>query len=320
MSRRCLLLGICASTISLPVAFADAGPVKALRPAEARVPVAQLVRDLESPEFAVRRRATQALIEYGDDAIPALAKAAKTAGPETAARAVIVLERLYSDLQADEATVDAAETALESLRESKVAVASRMSTQALTDNQDLRERRAVAAIQRLGGIVEYLPDQFQQQFPNGSGRQINFILIGRKWRGGDDGLKYVKRLSSVRNLYVTQSKKFQPVSKKAIAALQRDVPNISIQKRGMACLGVSGSMNGGGAGCYVTLVKPDSAAAKANIRPGDMIVEFAGKQVRDFQTLVDRIADHDPGDKVKVGLLRRGQRTTVTVELAEWKK
>ncbi|MFQ5731868.1 MAG: PDZ domain-containing protein [Planctomycetaceae bacterium] len=326
MSRRFLFtLATCCLTFGADSVPTAAKPVAARRPREAlRVPIPRLIRDLEHRDYATRVRATNGLIAHGGSAVPALTKAAQSAGPETAARAVLVLERLYTNLNADEKTVDAAETALETLQESHAPVAARMSSQALTGHEGLRQRRAIAAIQRLGGIVEYVPTQYRQPnpFPQpaGAGRQINFVLIGRKWRGGDDGLKYVKRLTQLRNVYVTQNERFQPVSKKALEKLERSMPNLSIQKRGMACLGVSGSMNGGPGGCYITLVKPGSAASKANIRAGDTIVEFAGKRIRDFQTLVDGISGHDAGDTVDVGILRSGRKITVKVKLAEWKK
>ena len=317
-----LTLAAAAWVVGCAAVASAAPPVKAPKPPSAlRVPTARLIRDLEHREYSVRRKAMKALIGRGRLAIPALARAARTAGPETAARVGNVLERLYANPGTDESTVEAAENALEALRESGPPVASRVSSQALEGHADLREKRAIAAIERLGGIVKYVPPQFQQPGFNqpGTSRQINFVLIGRKWRGGDTGLKYVKRLNSLRNIYVTQNKKFQPISEKALTALQRDMPNISVQKRGLACLGVSGSVNGGAGGCYVTLVERGSAAAKANLRAGDTIVEIAGKKIRDFHGLVDSIKNRDPGEKVNMVLLRAGRRRSVTVELAEWK-
>jgi S1-C subfamily serine protease len=48
-------------------------------------------------------------------------------------------------------------------------------------------------------------------------------------------------------------------------------------------------------------------AAKAGIKNGDIIVKFNGKKVTDFASLQMHVNDCQPGDKVKVEVMRQGK-------------
>lgn len=65
-------------------------------------------------------------------------------------------------------------------------------------------------------------------------------------------------------------------------------------------------------------VQDDSPAAKAGILPDDIIVEFGGKEVTDFETLAGAVRGRKPGDKVKVKV-SRGEET-VELELTIGKR
>ena len=68
-------------------------------------------------------------------------------------------------------------------------------------------------------------------------------------------------------------------------------------------------------GALVAAVDPDSAAAKAGLKAGDVIVEFDGKKVEEFSALPPLVAATKPGAKTNVVYLRDGkaQKTTVAV-------
>ena len=59
-------------------------------------------------------------------------------------------------------------------------------------------------------------------------------------------------------------------------------------------------------------VMPGSAADRAGIRPGDMITEFDGKAVDNWQKLVELIARKKPGDRARITVLR--ERKTVKLQ------
>lgn len=70
------------------------------------------------------------------------------------------------------------------------------------------------------------------------------------------------------------------------------------------------------AGAGVVQVAAGGAAAKAGIRPGDIITGVAGTATPDTATLSQVLASHKPGDTVSVSLLRPdGTKATVQVVL-----
>ncbi|MFU9135279.1 serine endoprotease DegQ [Erwinia tasmaniensis] len=68
-------------------------------------------------------------------------------------------------------------------------------------------------------------------------------------------------------------------------------------------------------GAFVNEVLPNSAAAKAGIKAGDIIVNLDDKAVESFAALRVKIGTTPPGKEVKVGLVREGKPLTLTVKL-----
>lgn len=68
-------------------------------------------------------------------------------------------------------------------------------------------------------------------------------------------------------------------------------------------------------GVLVPDVTADSAADKAGLKPGDVIVEFEGQPVEKASELQNKIAMKKPGTKVELVVLRNGKRKTLTAEL-----
>jgi putative serine protease PepD len=83
-------------------------------------------------------------------------------------------------------------------------------------------------------------------------------------------------------------------------------------------LGVSMSdPTGGQAGALVQRVEPDSPAAKAGLRVGDLVVAIDGKAVESYDELASQIRSHKPGDKVTLKVVRDGSETEVAATLAQ---
>lgn len=68
-------------------------------------------------------------------------------------------------------------------------------------------------------------------------------------------------------------------------------------------------------GAFVNEVLPQSAAAKAGIKAGDIITRVDDKQIASFAGLRVKIGTTPPGQEVKVGLLREGKPLIVSVKL-----
>lgn len=69
------------------------------------------------------------------------------------------------------------------------------------------------------------------------------------------------------------------------------------------------------AGMRLTGVRPGSPADLGGLKAGDVIVEFGGVEIRDLYSYTDALYSHQPGDVVKVVVLRDGKRVELTVKL-----
>ncbi|MBI2571086.1 MAG: PDZ domain-containing protein [Candidatus Schekmanbacteria bacterium] len=72
-----------------------------------------------------------------------------------------------------------------------------------------------------------------------------------------------------------------------------------------------------GEGVLVTRVMDDSAASKAGLKPGDVIVELGGKAIDDAEELGEAVREAKAGEDVKIAIVRKAKRQTLTVKLPE---
>ncbi|KUI98619.1 DegQ family serine endoprotease [Vibrio sp. MEBiC08052] len=70
-------------------------------------------------------------------------------------------------------------------------------------------------------------------------------------------------------------------------------------------------------GAFVSQVVPDSAADKAGLKAGDIIVSVNGKDIDSFSELRAKVATLGAGKKVKLGILRDGKEQTFDVTLGK---
>ena len=70
-------------------------------------------------------------------------------------------------------------------------------------------------------------------------------------------------------------------------------------------------------GVLIAQVSPDSPAAKADLRNGDIITQVAGHAVKAREEVQEMIASMAPGDKVSLEIIRDGKAQTVEVVLGE---
>ncbi|OSN09248.1 serine endoprotease DegQ [Lonsdalea britannica] len=68
-------------------------------------------------------------------------------------------------------------------------------------------------------------------------------------------------------------------------------------------------------GAFVSEVLPKSAAAKAGIKAGDVLVSLDGKTINSFAELRAKVGTTAPGKTVKIGLIRDGKQQEVAVVL-----
>lgn len=73
-------------------------------------------------------------------------------------------------------------------------------------------------------------------------------------------------------------------------------------------------------GGFVNEVQPDSAADKAGIKAGDIIVSVNGRKIKSFEELRAKVASLGVGAKVTLGLVHDGDEKSVEVTLGEAKQ
>lgn len=276
---------------------------KAVIPKASPDEIEQWIRDLNAPEFARREAATRQLIAAGPEAAEPLVKAAQTSSLEATCRIATVLRTWYTS--GKDELIEPAESAFEQLVESKNHhMASRASATLTQFETTIRQDRALAAIQKLGGQVKYLEPRAMIR---GSDEREFMVMLGRQWKGGDEGLKYVRRLVGINALYLTHDRKTQQittpgVTAEGLAALQRDRPQLRVQYRGSAYLGITQDPRI--TLCQVFNIEPDSPADRGHLERRDVITHFNGQPVADFDALIDFIKDRQPGEVVKLEVLR----------------
>jgi serine protease Do len=68
-------------------------------------------------------------------------------------------------------------------------------------------------------------------------------------------------------------------------------------------------------GALIADVTKTGPAEKAGIEPGDVVIEFNGKQVREMRDLPRIVADTEIGKRVPVKIFRKGKELQITAEV-----
>ena len=71
------------------------------------------------------------------------------------------------------------------------------------------------------------------------------------------------------------------------------------------------SMNG----VFVYKINAKSAADEAGMKEGDVIIGINGQKIKNKAELLEQVAQHGPGEAVKIEFIRKGQRTIATITL-----
>ncbi|MFM8931833.1 MAG: PDZ domain-containing protein, partial [Gemmataceae bacterium] len=71
-------------------------------------------------------------------------------------------------------------------------------------------------------------------------------------------------------------------------------------------------------GALVEMVYPDTPAAIAGIRPGDVVLKLDNRPVKNENHCINLIADLLPGQRVKVEFWRNRQAFVVEAPVGDW--
>ncbi|QFU24478.1 Do family serine endopeptidase DegQ [Shewanella eurypsychrophilus] len=175
----------------------------------------------------------------------------------------------------------------------------------------------VSAMGRSGLGIEMLENFIQTDAAINSGNSggalvnLNGDLIGINTAivapgGGNVGIGFAIPANMVNNL-VDQIIEHGEVRRGVLGVSGRDLTNELAQGFGLD------TQHGG----FVDQVMTDSAADKAGIQAGDIIVSVNGRNIKSFQELRAKVATMGAGAKVEFGLIRDGDKETVTAVLGE---
>ena len=70
-------------------------------------------------------------------------------------------------------------------------------------------------------------------------------------------------------------------------------------------------------GALIAGVMRGSPADKAGVKPGDVLVQVSGKNVKDAQMMLDLIAALQPGSTARFGLRRDGREVAVDITIGK---
>ena len=93
--------------------------------------------------------------------------------------------------------------------------------------------------------------------------------------------------------------------------------SIGIQFQAQQSSAVSRVYGFAGGGVMVGSVVPNAGAAKAGLKPGDVLVSIDGRHIKDGDDLVNDISGRRVGSTVSIGYKRSGSEHTATVEIGD---
>lgn len=284
----------------------------------------QWLTTLDSPVFADRQRATEALLAAGESATPYLARAVHGASLEAADRAVWILEQ-----HAERSEPPMRLASLELLvGAERFPQAAKRADSLLAG---LRLSMCQESLENLGAVITVTP---HARVGGALGTLVEVDTNREEWQGTADDLRVLGSLRNVASMKlrtpeladshfnaIIESEAlvylelFQTqVTFERIDESRKSRSTIQIIVRGRSMLGAEFST----AGMLSTRrVVPGGPAHKAGMESGDILQEFAGVRVANFEELTSQIARFDPGETVEILVERDKEKVPVKVVLGE---
>lgn len=272
-----------------------------------------LVADLGHDDFDRREAATRALITLGDKALPAVKAAFDSPDPEVTARGYRIVETWF--VEGDPATAGVAADLIDELRISKNPALAARARQIFTSYAEVVVTRAVERIRALGGECEPSRSSFNVIRPNMRfDAQFKDVLLGEDWKGGTEGLKYLRRIGGISILYVTPGSGLTP---EVVDTVSRDLNGVAVQWRGNGMLGIQRQQSEE-LGVMIDEVRPGGPAQLAGVESGDMVVLYQGEEIKQFQKIIDLTQSLSSSSVVELVVLRDDELLTFRFPLQKF--
>ena len=183
----------------------------------------------------------------------------------------------------------------------------------------VRRRHAIAAIKRLGGNViptMVLDEDGEKEVEadlNDEGT-IAHVVLGRKWTGGLNGVKYLQRLPDLRALSITRN---IGLTLEEQDQLRAKLAGVRVDVRSPAYMGIK-NQGQFEENCVIHTVVSNSPADRAGLQRGDEITHLDGQRVNGFIALTSLLSDKNGGDIVYLEVHRGLEYMELEVTLGEW--
>lgn len=302
------------------------GADAAVKPTPPPAEIAAWIGQLGSAQYAQREAAARHLAAAGGPALPALGAAIEAGDFEVASRGVEIARGMLA--AEDDELSTAAERLLERVATTDSAVG-RLAAAALEFQQAGMAAAARERLEAQGAVFR------ERLLP---GVEIEF---NAGWRGGAEDWALLPRLRGVAGVSVHGV----PLDAEAVGILGRvpgvrridlfgtaapdaavtvlvaRLPDALVDVRKGGKLGVSSTVQAGP--CALSAVQPGSAADRAGLRAGDVIVAADREPVTSFDALTKRLATHGPGEIVRLEAEREAaggvvERFRCEVRLDAW--
>jgi len=287
--------------------------------------IARWIAALDDNRYLAREEATQHLIAAGNAALDPLSAIANSDQPEPADRAIWILRRLSNSRDNDLGVAALEHLALLKGRPALVAKA----------EAELDDRSIATCERRLAPLRAEIALRLEPVDATTVANVLH-VHLDSNWHGTPEDLGMLAKLprqfyfefdgapfdDSIAKMFEAKQKlasiKFinAKVSPAAVDALKQKHPESIVWLRNQAMFGLGGQMHK--SGVQVTDVRPGTGAAAAGIVIGDVITTIDGHPLPDFDRLTVQIAQHKPGDKIDVEIIRNEKKTKITVTLGSW--
>ena len=192
----------------------------------------------------------------------------------------------------------------------------------IADDHVQRHQVDIESLNDQGAYVEVTDDgALPDKDPNTPDRRVASIYIDEEWVGGDDGLVAIERIFSDAPepkpvVYILGRPQ---ISIEKLHRLKTSLPAGSVRVRARVVLGI---MSAGGLprqdGALVVSVLPDSPAANAGIKVGDVITKMDDSEIEDIAAVVEYLSQKKHEQVVVITVLRDAQPQEISVKLRGW--